>query len=239
MENSANEDHWKRIYNQRPGLYQRLVACEDYKGVLLPALQKIVPLKGLRVVECGAGTGRVTRLLSSHANYVHAFDLTPAMLEVAQNVLSKTASQNWSLARADCRNLPAADGCADLAVEGWCFLQVGVWRRADWKTQVGRAVDEMLRLLHPGGCAILIETLGTGAEEPAPPQEFFAQVYAWWERRWGFQRTWVRTDYRFPSRQVAQEILTPFFGPGVEETGQDTPEGFILPECTGLWWLRT
>ncbi|HTO20998.1 MAG TPA: class I SAM-dependent methyltransferase, partial [Spirochaetia bacterium] len=71
------------IYRSQPGKYDDLVSREDWQGNLLPAVEAICPLRGLEVVELGAGTGRLTRLLAGKARFVAAFDASAAMLDVA------------------------------------------------------------------------------------------------------------------------------------------------------------
>jgi len=79
--------------------------------------------------------------------------------------------------------------------------------------------------------------LGTGSKMPRPPTENLAAYYRWLETERGFARRWLRTDYRFGSRQEARELLGFFFG---EEFAIQAPlsASCVLPECTGLWWRR-
>ena len=92
----------------------------------------------------------------------------------------------------------------------------------------------MLRLLRPGGTAIMLETLGTGNETPAPPNEGLAQFYAMLEDEYGFARTALRTDYQFESPAEGQALLRFFFGD--ELADRIVAEQLtILPECTGIW----
>ena len=74
---------YKRIYFSRAEEYERLVNREDHRGNLKPALAHIRPLSGLDVVELGAGTGRITRLLAPEVKCISAFDISPHMLAVA------------------------------------------------------------------------------------------------------------------------------------------------------------
>ena len=60
-------DHFRTIYRTRADDYDTLVAREDFQGNLPQALAKIRPWAGLDVVELGAGTGRLTRLLAPAA----------------------------------------------------------------------------------------------------------------------------------------------------------------------------
>src|SRR5262249_57569695 len=71
------------IYEHHAEWYDRLVSREDHPGALLPAVLRVCPLDGARIVEFGAGTGRVTRLIASRARRVHAFDRSLPMLYLA------------------------------------------------------------------------------------------------------------------------------------------------------------
>jgi hypothetical protein len=104
-----------------------------------------------------------------------------------------------------------------------------------WREAVGQAVNEMMRVVRPGGTVILIETLGTGDTTPNPP-EIFTTVYDYLERELGFSSTWIRTDYRFTSLDEVRDAIEPVFGDAVLEGMVESDEGVILPECTGIWW---
>lgn len=230
-------DHYRQIYLHKAALYDRMVAREDYQGNILPALQNIRPLSGLDVVEFGAGTGRLTRLLAPHVRFIRAFDLSAAMLDVARPTLQATGLSNWSLAVGDNKSIPVESGRVDLSIAGWSFSNVTSWDSDVWRREITPAVDETLRVLKPGGTAIIIETLGTGYEHPTPPHEGLAAYYAWLEAERGFSHTWLRTDYQFESAQQADELTRFFFGNDLAE--RIVREGMtILPECTGLWWKK-
>ncbi|MCY4024606.1 MAG: class I SAM-dependent methyltransferase [Anaerolineaceae bacterium] len=234
---SAEPDQ-RQIYASEAARYERLVAAEDYCGRLLPAIADVVPLASARVVEAGAGTGRLTRLLSPCVRQVQAFDRSGHMLQHAREHLQRECPANWSLAIADNQDLPLGNGCADIAIAGWSFGHSTVWNEKGWRVEVERAVGEMLRVLRPGGTALILETLGTGSDTPQPPTENLNAFYLWLERERGFARRWLRTDFRFESLQEARELLGFFFG---EEFASQAPlsASCVLPECTGIWWRRT
>jgi len=71
---------FKQIYAAQAEAYERLVAHEDYQGNLLPALREIRPFSGQTVVELGAGTGRLTRLIAPHVHQLTALDNSAHML---------------------------------------------------------------------------------------------------------------------------------------------------------------
>lgn len=226
-------DREKEIYARQAETYERLIAREDHQNNLLPALEQIMPLAGLDVIDLGAGTGRLARLLAPRVRQVHAFDLSTHMLRVARGELMRNGWRNWSATAADHRCLPAASRCADLLVSGWSLCYLVAWGDQTWPAQVDQALAEMERMLRPGGRIILLETLGTGYETPHPP-EHLQDYYAHLKGR-GFASTWIRTDYRFASLAEAEELARFFFG---EELAQRIVERHWveLPECTGIWW---
>jgi ubiquinone/menaquinone biosynthesis C-methylase UbiE len=225
-----------KIYREHPDDYERMIQYEDYQGNLLRTIESIHSLAGSVAVEFGAGTGRVTRLLAPHVRAIHAFDFTLAMLKVARKQLTAQLTRNWTLALGDHRAMPAAPRSADLAIEGWAFLQMAVWHWDRWQEVSGQALGEMRRVLRPGGTMILIETLGSGFEEPTIP-DAFAMYYDWLEKAHGFERTWVRTDYDFGTPEEAAHWMRFFFGDELAEQ-QLASRSAIVPECTGIWWRR-
>lgn len=231
-----HSDYFKRLYHDRPHEYERLVQHEDYQGNLLAALNRIYPLAGATVVEFGAGTGRLTRQVAPLAKWLWAFDLTPPMLKESQHHLPSNQT-NWRLGLADNRVMPLPPAVADVAVEGWSFLQLMVWQGDAWQRAGGQAISELLRVVRPGGMAIMIETLGTGAVEPVRAERF-RPMYEYMEKDWGFTCTWIRTDFRFAARADIHQLIVPFFGKAILDTLIESPQGIIVPECTGLWRRR-
>ena len=102
---------------------------------------------------------------------------------------------------------------------------------------IGRALAELERALRPGGTLVVIETLGTGRTEPAPPTPELAEYFAWLEGEQGMRRVAIRTDYRFADVEAAARATGFFFG--AEFAARVRREGWArVPECTGLWWRR-
>jgi ubiquinone/menaquinone biosynthesis C-methylase UbiE len=223
------------IYSSQADQYERLIGREDYHGNIKPALARIQALAGLEVVELGAGTGRITRLLAPEARQVVAFDGSEHMLSVARRKLLESGWSNWRLGAADNRLLPLRDSTADLAIAGWSLGHSVGWYPESWRLEVGRALAEMSRVLRPGGTIILLETLGTNQAAPRPPTPGLAEFFAWLEQEQGFRRTWIRTDYCFDSLQEANELIRFFFGGEMADNilANGSP---IVPECTGIWW---
>ncbi len=226
---------WDTLYTDHPDAYEVLVSHEDFQGNLLRSIQFIQPLSGKVSVEFGCGTGRVSFLLAGAVDRLYAFDFTASMLRLAQARLHLRNWMNVSLALADSRRMPVRSGWADFAIEGWAFLQIAVWHPDDWQDQLGRALAEMHRVLRPGGRLILIETLGTGKSTPKV-SPFFRTVYDFLEAQCGFTPLDIRTDYRFETIQQVRQVVLPLFGPEMLDRLVKTAAGWVLPECTGLWW---
>ena len=221
------------IYRTQPEKYDLLVSREDWKGNLLPAIESAAGLRGADVVEFGAGTGRVTRLLAPRVASIHAFDASASMLDVAARTLRAAGLSNWHVAVGDHRSVSAETASADIAVAGWTISAVAVTEQ-DWQTEVRGALQEMRRVARPGGCVIVIETLGTGWESPNPPDALHA--YLSFLGAQGFHQEAIRTDYRFCGMEEARDLTEFFFGPDPLDALVETEEGVVLPECTGVWW---
>jgi ubiquinone/menaquinone biosynthesis C-methylase UbiE len=226
---------YKEIYASRADDYERLITYEDYRANLLPALNRIRSLAGLDVVELGAGTGRLTRLVAPVARSIQAFDASSHMLQVAQVTLKRSGLRNWHIAAADHRRLPICSQSADVALAGWTLAHLFAWSAPAWREEAGKVFTELQRVLRPGGTIIVLETLGTGYETPHPPENLIA-YYSFLEQV-GFSLTWVRTDYQFESLGQAEVLVHFFFGPELAEQVVSR-NWVILPECTGIWWLN-
>ncbi len=230
----SEPDH-PEIYRTQAEQYEALVSREDYQGNILRAIQSILPLGGIDVVELGAGTGRLTCLLAPLVQSIQAFDISPHMLEVAAAKLRASGRQNWQTRVSDHRQIPLPDGVADLVISGWSVCYIVVDHPETWRAELAIVMREIRRLLRPGGTILLIETLGTGFEIPHPPQHLL-EYYEYLQEA-GFQQAWIRTDYRFESLEKAQELARFFFGEEMLAKIVVSDGVITLPECTGLWWL--
>ena len=223
------------IYREYAREYEAMVSVEDLAGNVPALIRSVCPLAGKAVLDIGAGTGRLTMLLAPEAAQVIAVDRAPAMLEITAERAAKAGYANVETRLADHRTLPLADASVDLAVAGWTFGHSTEWD-ADWKAEIGRSLNEAFRVLKPGAPLIIFETLGTGSETPAPPNDALAALYGWLMVDQGFaQHGWLRTDYTFVSPEQGAELTRFFFGD--EMADRILAERLtVLPECTGYWW---
>jgi len=225
------------IYRLHAEQYDALVGREDRAGNLLKSIRAVAELEGADVVELGAGTGRVTALLAPHVRSLRAFDLEPAMLEVARRKLSQLGTANWELAVADNAHLPVGDASADLSLAAWSYGHQTVWSPSGWREPIAAAIGEMTRVLRPNGVAIVIETLGTGQGTPFTPPPGLAGYYALLREEFQFEHTWLRTDYQFESLEEGERLVRFFFGQDLADVYLAAGRA-VLEECTGLWWWR-
>jgi ubiquinone/menaquinone biosynthesis C-methylase UbiE len=217
-----------RVYEAHADAYERLVAAEDVDGRLLPAIAAIRPLGGARVLEVGVGTARIARQLAAAGARVIGLDRAPAMLRVARR-----RAPGVPLLVGDALDLPVASGWADLAVAGWVFGHQRVWFPDAWRDRVARAVAGLRRALAAGGALCIVETLGTGATEPAAPTPALAEYYDWLAAE-GLVCRPIRTDYQFASVDEAATVTGSFFGDAFAERVR-AERWARVPEWTGVW----
>ncbi|MVP01668.1 class I SAM-dependent methyltransferase [Paenibacillus lutrae] len=203
---------------------------------LADIIAHIRPYAGLDIVDLGAGTGRLTSILAPAARSILALDASAAMLDITSRKLEGAGLANWKCAVCDLRQLPLSTSSADLVVAGWsmCYLtHSGV---QDWQDNLRRIIGEIIRVLRPGGTAIVFETMGTGARTPDPP-ESLKPYYAMLSEEFGLCHDTFRLDYHFDSLEQAEELTSFFFGD--ELAARVRREGLSqLPECAGVWWLH-
>ncbi len=221
----------ENVYKTETERYHALVSFEDFHHNLAREIEKLIPA-GKSVLESGAGTGRVTNLLLPDCKELAGFDLSPAMLQKARRELFCSANRLAGLTAADHRHLPVISGRFDWLVSGWSVCYLVSWQPDQWQQQVYAALREFLRVLRDDGNIMIIETLGTGKTSPEPPAhlvpylDFLSEI--------GFEKHWLRTDYRFPDKQTARDLTQFFFGSEMLACIDQAPQP-VLPECTGIW----
>lgn len=113
---------------------------EAHFKVYLDKVAKHVPA-GATVLDLGCGTGRSARLLADRGYRVTGSDLSEKFLD------RSLESDTLKLVAADAMALPFPDRTFD-AVSSYCFIE--------HVPDVGRVIDEMLRVTKPGGTILIL-----------------------------------------------------------------------------------
>ena len=99
-------DQQRKIYQSEGDRYEALISREDFQGNIPRAIDEILRVDGLDILDLGAGTGRLTLLLAPRARSIRAFDISAEMLRVCREHLSASGLSNWQVDVADHRQLP-------------------------------------------------------------------------------------------------------------------------------------
>ena len=127
-------------YERGAGDYEK--GRPSYPADAIEALVRAAGIEaGTRVVDLGAGTGKFTRYLHEHAAHVVAVEPVRAMRVAYGERFPGTPMLDGTA-----EDVPLRDGWADVVTVAQAF---------HW-FDPGPALDEMARLLRPGGCLALI-----------------------------------------------------------------------------------
>ncbi|MEK7251536.1 MAG: hypothetical protein AAB209_14055, partial [Bacteroidota bacterium] len=145
--------------------------------------------------------------------------------------------KNYILRTADHLQTDAPSSTYDIAIEGWGwgFGHSILAQPKAWRDVAEELVREMQRVVKKNGTCIIIETRGTGFEEPHIREDGLGMFYHYLETIAGFRRRYVRTDYRFESVENASRILSFFFGERMATFVAEKNQPMV-PECTGIWY---
>lgn len=117
--------------------------------VEVPATLRLLRLgRGDLLLETGAGTGRLTELCARRCREVVALDFSAASLAVAARRL-RGAKGRVHLVHGDLLALPFREGAFD------CYLAAGVFQHLPGAQRRGRGLEELRRVVRPGGRAVL------------------------------------------------------------------------------------
>ncbi|SDW59273.1 class I SAM-dependent methyltransferase [Paenibacillus sp. CF384] len=229
-------DH-DQIYQSEAERYDKLVSFEDVNHNLLHTIKRIVPaLTESAVLDIGAGTGRLTTMLAPIAASITATDASGAMLEVASSKLSSLGLSNWKTAVARHDELPLGNSSVDLVTAGWTICYATSCNVEGWRSNLSVIMDEIRRVMKPGGTCIIFENFGTGSSVPNPP-DFLTAYYAALENEYGFEHEAIRTDYHFETVEDAVSITNFFFGDWLS-TQVQASNSPVVEEWAGVWWKR-
>jgi SAM-dependent methyltransferase len=137
---------WELLYRREPELYDRLVAAER----LHPAVVRWLPDGVDRIVEVGAGTGRLTLELLHRAREVVAIEPAAPLREMlTRRLLRARHGDRARVAHGFFDDLPLSDDSADVVVACSAFTP-----EAGHGGEAGLA--EMERVCRPRGLVVIV-----------------------------------------------------------------------------------
>ena len=183
------------------------------------ALAALAPREWV-VADLGCGAGFLTRLLGERFDRVIAVDHSAAMREAARASVPEDAPIEWR--RGELETLPLADGEVDAVFSNLVLHHV---------VEIDRAVEEIARVLRPGGRVVITDLLPHQEEwmreELAaerlglPPEDVMEALRsAGFE---GVEQSSVEDRYRMKSTHGRVARLGLFLVRGVRGRNQDPP----------------
>ena len=137
---------WELVYRLEPALYDRLVTAER----LHPGIIDWLPRTADRIIEVGAGTGRLTLHLLGRAPEIVAVEPARQLREILQQKLAATGEGNGiRVVHGFFDDLPVPDDFADLVVACSAFTP-------DPAHGGDAGLAEMERVCMPGGRVAII-----------------------------------------------------------------------------------
>jgi SAM-dependent methyltransferase len=137
---------WELLYRLEPGLYERLSSGER----LHPGILDWLPRAADKIVEVGAGTGRLTLELVDRGQEILAVEPAAGLRQILQQKLARAEhGYRATVMPGFLDDLPAGSACADLVVA--CSV---VTAAPGHGGDAGLA--EMERVCRPGGCVAII-----------------------------------------------------------------------------------
>jgi SAM-dependent methyltransferase len=106
------------------------------------------PRAGERWRDAACGSGLVARALAPRAGAVHGVDMTPAMVDLARREAGREGLANATFDTGDATALAFEDGSFDGAVTRFSLHHIPL---------PGRLVEELARVVRPGGTIVLAD----------------------------------------------------------------------------------
>jgi SAM-dependent methyltransferase len=155
------EESIRAEFSGQTEVFSRAAALRQ--AATLGAVLEAVPADPeARWLEVACGAAMVGRALAPQVGSVHGVDLTPAMIERAREEAAAAGLENTDFSIGDATALEFEDGSFDGAVTRFSFHHIPAPQRA---------LEEMARLVRPGGHVVVADH----ARDPDP------DVAAWME----------------------------------------------------------
>ncbi len=195
---------WDLLYRLEPGLYEKLVAGEKLHPGIIEWLPGVA-----RVIEVGAGTGRLTLGLVRRFRELIAVEPAAPMRRLLLQKLAIGGCSGVRVMDGFFDDLPEEDGWADLVVACSAFTP-------DDSHGGQRGLEEMERVCAPGGMIVIV----------------WPTEVEWFAER-GFERLEFdgAMELDYGSREQALEICSIFYPWAIDSVRED---GRLSYELAGM-----
>ncbi len=139
-------------WNAKVDIWEEVVSTPAFQRLARLVVSFSAPQRDDRVVDLGAGTGLLSRMVAPLVDEVVAVDSAPAMLARLERRACAEGITNVMPVLADMRSLPLEDGSASLIVSNYAFHHLdhaGKWL----------ALGEARRILAPGGRLVVCDMM--------------------------------------------------------------------------------
>ncbi|MDR1405210.1 MAG: ubiquinone/menaquinone biosynthesis methyltransferase [Candidatus Methanoplasma sp.] len=151
----GKEEYVREVFTEIASYYDEMnemMSMGMIKGWHRFMIRKAGDINGKKCLDIGTGTGEIAFLLSENAGAggeVFGVDITPKMLEYAEKKMKeRNLPKPVVFETGDALSLVFGDCSFDIVMSGYMLRNV---------TDVQKAVDEMYRVLRPGGRAVVAE----------------------------------------------------------------------------------
>jgi SAM-dependent methyltransferase len=206
---------WQPAPNIRdePDLYECENRALDPENRLLESIRDAAPWSGRRLVDLGCGTGFWLPRYADEAADVIGVEPDPALRDSAVGRVA--ALPNVEVLAGSAEHLPLDDASADAIHARFAYF---------WGPGAERGLDEVRRVLRPGGAFVAIDndhTDGEFAELLRAAADAFTgrqqpTIDAWWRER-GARQIRVRSEWRFGSPDDLAAVLRNEFRNGAAD----------------------
>ena len=141
----STEDRIQKVFGERAAFYTTSSSHTDQQ-VLARIIEMAQPKPDWTVLDVATGTGHTAFAVAPHVRSVIGIDLTPEMLAEAEQLQMDRSISNVTFQLGNVHNLPFRDNSFDLLT---CR------RAAHHFSDIERALDEMRRVLRPGGRIVI------------------------------------------------------------------------------------
>ena len=205
-----------------PEVYEAENAAQDATGALWEALEEVVPLEGVDVVDVGCGDGYHLPRFATKARRVTGVEPHPPLVERARRRC--TGFPTVTVVGGSAAALPLPDRSADVIHARTAYF---------FGPGCEPGLAEADRVLRPGGALVVVDLDATrhsyGAwmrasapgYDPRAAERFFAEH--------GFSTRRVDTLWRFPDRATMSAVLHIEFTPAVADRAVSGTPGLALP----------